>query len=161
MKWTAKPLILIPLSLSPSQPLSHHPFPHLFVAVSDTSYSALYNICQIVLLMLIECRMNCHVNKLLQQRRAEEEWREVTKWSKNCGGNWWQTGCFFFPFCLTTPTLGSLKYTDKQLFHGRVNPVNLSCWWSNNKYYTIISLPCGFCLLPLDALLCSPVITTK
>lgn len=137
---------MILLSLSPSQTLSHHPFPHLFVAVSDTSYSALYNICQIALLMLIECWMNRHVNKpVLQWRRrrsaerSQNDQRIIGKWMTDR------------TFCLTTPTPGSLKYIDKLLFHGRVNPVNLSCWWSNNKYYTIISFPCEFSSSPLES----------
>lgn len=143
MKWTAKPLIL--LSLSPSQALSHYPFPHLFVAVSDTSHSASYNICQAALLMLIECRVNRHVNKPPRRRRAEEESREVTKWSKNREGVDDSLG----RLCLATPTPGSLKHRDKQLFHGRVNPVNLSCFLSNNKCYTIIIFPRGCSPLPL------------
>lgn len=47
-----------------SSSLSHdspYPRPHLLLAVSDTSCSALYAICQTKLLMLIECQMNCCV----------------------------------------------------------------------------------------------------
>lgn len=112
MKQTAEPLIFLPLS--PSQALSRYPFPHLFVGVSDTSYSASYKICQTALLILMECRVNRHVNKLRQQRRAEEASVEVTKWSKNRGGglddSWGRP-------TLATPTPGTLKHGDKQLLH--------------------------------------------
>lgn len=38
----------------------------------------------------------------------------------NVTGGFW--GAFFR---LATPTPGNSKYVDKQLFHGRVNPVNV------------------------------------
>ena len=148
-------LILLP-SVSLSKALSHHPFPRLFVAVSDTSYSASHK-------YLSGCIINadgvpddssCEINRRGWRRRLEEE--EVTEWSKNHEGVDDRRG----RLCLTTPTSRrSLKNTAINsfffffffFFNGGVNRVNLMCWWSNNKNYTIISLPRGSPCLPLDA----------
>lgn len=61
--------------------------------------------------------------------------------------------------CPATPTPGELIY--KWLFHGGVNPVNSLRYLSNNKYYTILSFPCGYSCLPVDAVFSNALITEK
>lgn len=84
--------------------------------------------------------MNRHTNKI----RATKG-RKRSQNDQRIEGKWMTDGVLF---CLATPSPERLNHIDKQLFHGRVNPVNLWWWESNNKYYTIIGFPMCFHFLP-------------